>query len=65
MLGQAASLAELKLLPVLRRQVSRRSVGHRGVAGGKQEPMAEGEGKEPVITLILSCQLVFSCGIVL
>lgn len=36
-----------------------------GMAGGKQERVAEGEGKEPVTTLILSCQLVFSCGIVL
>lgn len=36
-----------------------------GVADGRQEHVAKGEGKEPVMTLILSCQLVFSCGIVL
>lgn len=27
--------------------------------------VAEGEGKEPVVILILSCQLVFSCGTML
>lgn len=39
--------------------------GAGGVAGGKQERVAEGEGKEPGMTLILSCQQAFSCGVVL
>jgi len=41
------------------------SWGAGGEAGGKQERVAEGEGKEPVMTSVLSCQLVFNCGIVL
>lgn len=65
-LGWAAGLAELKLLPVFQEAIEQAFCWCAGgMAGGKQESVAEGEGKEPVMTLILSCQLVFSCGIVL
>ena len=60
-LGWAAGLAELKLLPLQKANEQEVCRGTGGAAGGKQERVAEGEGKEPVMTLILSCQLVFCC----
>lgn len=47
--GQVSlKLLGLKLLPVIKRQISRKTAGCPGVSCGEQEHVMEEEGKEPV-----------------